>query len=216
MYTYKVIVLIVVVYPTHRNLPQIVIQLIYMYQIGNIDVFAGSAMLFSLLSVIIGIFQQISRKMKSQASWWSADHNVVRINNHDQMYKMTIDCGTFRKYHIHCHSLLEKTICSVMGVDDNGWIEVFYTASAQDKIFCYFQVLKQPLLQLVASSEQENQGQILSAKIFQIGEPGHNLNTMFKEEFSKGLTSTKTASVINMDVGVEYISQKLLNQMNSM
>ena len=90
----------------YRNLPQIIVQVLYASGGGNIDVFVGSAMLFSILSVIFSIFQQISRKIKY-------DHRQL-INGEKQSFKMDIECSKFKKHHKYTHNLIATTLMSVL------------------------------------------------------------------------------------------------------
>ena len=114
-----------------RNLPQFVIQVVYTHNTGSVDIFVFSAMLFSVLSALISVSQQMKHRTIYRGN---AEEQVKIFYSKKTTFKMKIECEKFRRQHRYTHKLLEKIICSTLGIDNRGNIEVFYIISARNSL----------------------------------------------------------------------------------
>ena len=171
------------------------IQAMYLSQSDSFDIFAANAMLFSVLSIMIGVFQQVSRIFKMKDSSIAAYNKLppdseesatidtpTGQDNNNNMYKMTINCDKFKQYHIHTSKLIETALCHILGIDDAGQIEVFYSAFMNYNIYVYLQLSSKS----VASFDSINQ-RMLKSNFEKIGIEGDDRNEMFKQEIIDGL-----------------------------
>ena len=106
-------------------------------QTSQLDIFVASAMFFSTTSAMISISQQVSRKMKQESEIHTSAKFFYRAK---RTFKMKIECSKFERHHQYTHRLIEKTICSVLGIDNAGNIEVFYIIPIRHAIIAYMEV----------------------------------------------------------------------------
>ena len=89
-------------------------------------------MFFSVLSVMTSLThastQTASKSSKSQGY------------NKRKIFKMKIECEKLKKHHKYTHKKVRKTICSTLGIDDNGSIQVFYIIPAHNSLVVYMEV----------------------------------------------------------------------------
>ena len=196
------------------------------------DIFAVNAMLFSVLSMMAGIILQFSLKVKTDPDIMYEESSDALNEN---MYKMTIECNKFQPYHIHTYGLIEQALCSVLGIDNRGIIEVFYVAKMNFQIYIYLELRRSVMAKEFDAIEITPQKQVPLSKLTNIGEEGNDLNEMLKREITKRLnirvgkkriqvnSSQQAApgeaipmkSVSDMNISVEQISEKLSEQINS-
>ena len=126
-------------------MPQFIIQVVYTSQSGSMDIFVFSAMLFSVLSAMVSISQQLRNRTIYNGSHFDLCGNykpetVKRFYNKKKTFKMKIECENLRKEHRYTHKLLEDIICSTLGIDNYGNIEVFYIIAARESLVAFIQV----------------------------------------------------------------------------
>ena len=119
-----------------RNIPQIVIQCLYIADTKSIDIFVISAMLFSVVSVIFNLFYEISRQLKHR--YKSSTQSLC--SESQRIYKIKILCEEIKSYHKYTHKLLAKLLCSVLGIDDSGNIQVFYIVGIRHGIIAHVEI----------------------------------------------------------------------------
>ena len=198
----------------NRNGPQLIIQAIYVLNQGTIDSLVATTMLFSAMSVVICVFYMISRKMGNNNinRGKSTTTSLGRLNSmsHDDdsndvvtttTYKVEIKCDKFKTYHKYTHKLIGHCICSALGIDDIGNIEVFYVISAHKAIVCYVQVSN---LNGTDSYNGEK-------SIFSIGQKNSNTNQAFIQEMMDKLEFSTEGTSNNMEVNVEYHTLGMLS-----
>ena len=170
-----------------RNFPQIVIQFIYIYETGSVDIFVSSAMLFSICSVIVSLFSALSGRFKAKSKvLQSAEYHYTT----KEVIKMKIECDKLKSYHKYIHKLLTEIICGVLCVDDIGNIEVFYIVSARNSIIAYIEILTC----LVDSTSPRSTSSTMTSnlkndlsQIYQFAESNSPLNVAFKQEINEKL-----------------------------
>lgn len=104
-----------------RNIGQIIIQVMYIIDIGTMDIFVIITLFFSVISLCIVIFD----KMKSIVA------NSNRHRNYEKKtYKMEINCAQLQLYHKYTHKLIAQSVCTSLianqdNHNDDSGIEVF-------------------------------------------------------------------------------------------
>ena len=121
-----------------ENIPQIFIQIVYMMSKGKVDIFALNAMLFSVLSAMVSFSYEISRK--SKAISLSSDKRAKYFYRSRKSYKMRIICEKLQSQHRYTHNLLTKIICHILGIDNVGNVQIFYTYNVRNAIIAYMEV----------------------------------------------------------------------------
>ena len=195
-------------------------------------------MLFSILSITVSIFQQISHKMEQfyvdNDKVHETNGNVVKIDcKNKNLFKMTIKWNKLKKHHTYIYSLIRKVLCLTLDIEDGvGWIKVLYIVSrtAQSEIYVYFELVPPPMVKLMIDDSQEEK--VIANKLKLIGTQGDTLNEFFKQEIAKELkiklktkriklntTSVNsqpgaqtTTVVSDMDVTIEPVSTKMSQQ----
>ena len=170
----------------YRNFPQIVIQFIYIYETGSIDIFVLSAMLFSICSVIVSLFSAISGRFKEKIKVLkSAEYHYTT----KEVIKMKIECKKLQSYHQYTHKLLTEIICGVLCVDDIGNIEEFYVVSARNAIVAYLEILTCVMDSKSARSTSGSNVNNINdlSQIYQFAKSNCPLNVAFKQELNEKL-----------------------------
>ena len=184
----------------YRNFPQIIIQVLYIIEEEQVDIFVLSAMMFSSCSAFLSFCFAMSNRIK---------HTYIKeIEYHyrkTKVYKMRIECEKFGSQHKYTHKLLTKTICSILRLDNTGNIQVFYIVSARNAIIAYIEVsnadigleLQKALSRSLESTQDDNDLHVkrgLFEMIEQLGDAqageangGGELNKILKQELNEKL-----------------------------
>ena len=166
----------------------------YLKENASYDVFVMNAMLFSILSVIISLFQKMLRvKQRSyNCTCGNGDNDQVRIDcRNENLFKMTIKWDKFQKQHGYIYSLIERVLCSTLEIEDSiGRIQVFYIVlrAQAHEMYVYFELERDPMMKLMMDNQDylQEEKEIIN-KLKLIGKQGDKLNEFFKQEIAKGL-----------------------------
>ena len=90
-------------------------------------------------------------------------------------FKIKIECQNLKSYHKHTHKLLGKIICSTLGIDNRGNIEVFYVLSARQSLVAYLQISNANIDGSKASNSMS-----LFSRFVQIGNDKESISESFK------------------------------------
>ena len=178
----------------HRNLPQLILQSVYLSGSRNFDVFIFSAMLFSCLSAIISLFQQISRMIRVNAQANDRPLDLEENYTNETRFLIKIDYNQVKPYHIFIHQLIGRHICQVLNIDYfTGDIDVFYILLTKTGIVAYI--------------NGRSIGRDLYCQLLTIEEKGSNINHAFCNELGESLNLAKnvidsmTISIYKFDDG---------------
>ena len=174
----------------HRNLPQIAIQSIYIFQkSGSIDVFVISAMFFSVCSATISLITSISNRFKYNYMY-SKSKKAKYHYRVKKSFKMKIECDNLDSYHKYTHKMIEKSMCYVLGIDNTGNIEVFYIVSARNAIIVYMEIseveIEKMVSNAISNANNMNKKGLLST-ILEFGVEGSSLSEALKQEINQRL-----------------------------
>lgn len=171
----------------YRNLPQIVIQVIYLLNVGSFDIIVASTMLFSTISVFFSISQAMSRRLTNKQFATNARFHYRT----KEIYKMKIECVQFKTWHRYTHTLLTNTICNVLGIDNMGNVQVFYVVPMRQGIMVYMEISNIDMYMDYESNKAKNTSNNTSnifSKILEIGDNSNStLNEQFKQELNEKL-----------------------------
>ena len=167
------------------------IQIAYISDTKSIDIFVISAMLFSVMSVIFNLFYAISRQMKQRYKFASKQRLYYESK---KVYKLKIECSKLESYHRYTHKLLQKLLCSVLGIDNSGNIEVFYIVPVRNGIIAHVQVLitkfdqhKTKTTRTANSTGANTDKAELFTRFEQVGKEGGELQEALKQELNNAL-----------------------------
>ena len=113
-----------------RNAPQLVIQIIYAADTG-LDFIVFSTMLFSTLSLVIGILQQLSR--------WSRMKQYKSESNVNYFLQIHIECTHLKSYHQYTHYVLGASLAHTLSIEKHA-TEVYYIYRTHDGIVAFAEV----------------------------------------------------------------------------
>ena len=73
-------------------------------------------------------------------------------------YKMKIEFSQFTRYHRYTHTLLTNVVCSVLGIDNVGNIEIYYIVAIRNGIVVHMNVSNVGLGSSGSNSERQDIG----------------------------------------------------------
>ena len=164
----------------NRNVPQLVIQMLYIQYSNDFDIFVFTAMFFSVLSAFIGLCRYILLKIRNQ-----------KMNGLCKLYVIKIECNLLRNYHSHTHYLLSKCICDISGIDSIGNIDIFYIKSIHHGILAFMEVNARTTNVL-----RKDISNSIFKRIKEVGEDGSRLNQLFIRVDCEIKSSDNTATAI--------------------
>ena len=178
----------------------------YLGQTEGSDVFAVNAMIFSLISLMVGTFQQISHRLNDYKYTYTTnagtDDDVVKIDcTTKNVFKMTIEWNKLRKQHVYTYSLITDALCSTLKIDEE-MVQVFYIVQSpqQDKMYVYFALEPSPIFKLMVEDEHNSQQwKQLIVNLNQIGVQGDKLSEIFKQQIGKRLGIKLTTKQIKLN-----------------
>ena len=170
----------------NRNLPQLAIQILYIMDVGNIDLLVFNAMLFSIFSIMFGLSQAISRLIKKRYINKVEYYYCKRKN-----FQMKIECKKFKNYHKYTHNTITRIICSVLGIDNDKTIEIFYIVPGREAIILHMEVLR----------TQVKEGENIFTNIKQLGDAISPLCIAFKQELNSQLNLGINEASLNIHAG---------------
>ena len=180
------------------------IQILYMIDTQSFDIFVISAFCFSCISIIFNLFYAISQRLKPQykLSQQKQQQHQQQVYGTQKVYKMKIVCEKLQSHHRYTHKVLTKSLCSVLGIDNCGDIEVFYVVSARQGIVAYIQVLNRKINSNTYTNTIEGDSSKLnklSSRFLHISDPANPLNEALKQEINDhlklNLTQTEPESI---------------------
>ena len=92
-------------------------------------------MIFSVISATFSLCLALSHRLKHEHMKNAQYHYRTK-----KVFKMKIESQKFQSYHRYTHKMLTKSICSVLNIDNIGYIEVFYIVSARNALNVFIQV----------------------------------------------------------------------------
>ena len=119
-----------------ENLPQVVLQIIYCSYKGEVDVFVATAMLFSILSIVLSSCRRIAYSRVCVNEKEKAKHNYRA----QRLFKIKIESNKIKSHHAFTHTLLTHCICSALKMDNTGNIEVFYVYHVRHALVAYVEI----------------------------------------------------------------------------
>ena len=135
-----------------ENFPQMIIQFIYIFNINigdqsdesdddnnhaRVGVIPFAAMMFSVLSLLIGVFVELSRKDKANNG---GSNKNVQKRKHKHYFKVEVQNDQFQSYHVFTHSKLRSIFGKVLKIDTSD-IQVFYIYKIRHGIVFFIQIL---------------------------------------------------------------------------
>ena len=192
------------------------IQILYIMENKEIDIFVLSTMIFSTCSALVSISRAITGHLKDDfiynRSKAAQYHYRVKV-----VYKMRIDCDKLESYHRYTHKLMTKTICGVLSIDNSGNIEVFHIVSARNAIIMYIEVsnldLGESQLEMMnarstsiesATTVNSSVKDSLFSKMKQLGQSGQAQNEALKQDLNEklNLSLENTDGKIGKDITI--------------
>lgn len=167
---------------TIRNLPQMVIQVLYIIDTGSFDIFVISAMGFGIVSIMVGISNVIAHQSNKDVS----DDNQVYYYRVKNVFKIKIVCAKFKSVHKYTYKTMTSAMCDALGIDNAGNIEPFYIISIRHGLIAFVEVSDVEIRRKNSQGESGLKHEIFDNMLL-LGQNGSEINTGFKEELNEKL-----------------------------
>ena len=169
-----------------RNLPQIVIQILYAREKQSVDIIVLNAMLFSIFSALISVFAEMSRFVKrSQKKSLSSSQGRIT-----ECHQLTIECDKLKPVHCYTkqrmHQIIDQLLITNGMFNASDTVEIFYIVHIRNKLMYFIDIDSKSIVETFS---------------LLLNDPGSKMSTMMKQDLMDilGLDSSDVSiSTINV------------------